>query len=124
MLLDRTYIVIILNLHKVLEAEKGLPDGVDVQTRDMILFGAAGDSILVYNISRFTFKTLHGQDPGQLHQNLIDYITRFSPNVQTSPSQVPVVHRPAQAAQGGGILWQVFDRFCQSTCIRKRLENL
>lgn len=31
----------------VLEAENTLPDGVDDETRDMILFGAAGDKIRV-----------------------------------------------------------------------------
>jgi type I restriction-modification system DNA methylase subunit len=59
----------------VLEAAEGLPAGVDDATRDMILFGAIGGNVKIYNLSRFTFKTLHGQDPGQLHQNLIDYIT-------------------------------------------------
>lgn len=58
----------------VLKAAKGLPEGVDDATRDMILFGAIGGNIRVYNLSRFTFKTLHGQDPGQLHENLIEYI--------------------------------------------------
>jgi type I restriction enzyme M protein len=66
----------------VLAAEKGLPEGIDDETRDMILFGAAGDNIRVYTTSRFTFTSLKGQDPGQLHDNLIDYITRFSPNVR------------------------------------------
>src|SRR5437588_10531804 len=62
----------------VLEAAKGLPEGVDDATRDMILFGAVGGNIRVYNLSRFTFGSLHGQDPGQLHQNLIDYLTKLS----------------------------------------------
>src|SRR5580658_7892024 len=39
----------------VLEAAKGLPEGVDDATRDMILFGAIGGNIKVYNLSRFTF---------------------------------------------------------------------
>src|ERR1041384_7113093 len=45
----------------VLEAAEGLPEGVDDATRDMILFGAIGGNIRVYNLSRFTFKSLHGQ---------------------------------------------------------------
>ena len=36
----------------------------------------------VYNLSRLTFETLRGQDPGHLHQNLVDYITKFSGNVR------------------------------------------
>src|SRR5450432_4251200 len=42
----------------LLAAEKGLPKGIDDETRDMILFGAAGDNIRVYNTSRFTFASL------------------------------------------------------------------
>ncbi len=45
----------------VLEAEKSLPDGVDEPTREMILFGAAGKDLKVYNLSRFTFATVTGQ---------------------------------------------------------------
>jgi type I restriction enzyme M protein len=66
----------------VLEAAKGLPEGLDDATRDMILFGAIGGNIRVYNLSCFTFKTAFAKTPGQLHQNLIDYITKFSPNVR------------------------------------------
>ncbi|MCB1555873.1 MAG: type I restriction-modification system subunit M N-terminal domain-containing protein, partial [Alphaproteobacteria bacterium] len=66
----------------VLEAEKSLSPEADEATRDMILFGAVGGNVKVYNLSRFTFESLKGQDPGQLHQNLIDYITKFSPNVR------------------------------------------
>jgi type I restriction enzyme M protein len=58
----------------VLAAAKALPKGVDEPTRDMILFGAVGGNVKVYNLSRFTFSTLKGQDPGQLHANLVDYI--------------------------------------------------
>ena len=39
----------------VLAAEKKLPIGVDDATRDMILFGAVGGNVKVYNLSRFTF---------------------------------------------------------------------
>ena len=66
----------------VLEAAKGLSEAVDDPTRDMILFAAAGENIKVYNLSAFTFESLKAQDPGQLHDNLIDYITKFSGNVE------------------------------------------
>src|SRR3546814_1402068 len=49
----------------VLAEEKTLPDGVDEATQDMILFGAAGSNLRVYNRSRFTFESLKGQDPAQ-----------------------------------------------------------
>ena len=66
----------------VLAAHKSLPKGVDEETQDMILFGAAGDGIKVYNTSELTFDKLRGQDARQLHANLIDYIRCFSPNVR------------------------------------------
>jgi type I restriction enzyme M protein len=97
----------------VLEAKKTLPDRVDDETRDMILYGAAGDKIRVYNTSRFTFEKLKGQDPGQLHQNLIDYITNFSPNVRDIFLDKFLFTDQLKRLNEGGILWQVFERFCQ-----------
>jgi type I restriction enzyme M protein len=67
----------------VLATAKSLPKGVDEQTRDMILFDSVGGSIKVYNLSNLTFGKLKGQDPGQLHQNLTDYIRKFSPMFET-----------------------------------------
>ena len=84
-----------------------------MQTRDMILFGAVGDSIKVYNLSNLTFEKLKGQDPGQLHQNPIDYITKFSSQRPRYLSRKIPVHRSAQAPQGCGILWNVFERFTE-----------
>src|SRR3984885_3575539 len=55
----------------VLKAAKALPKSVDEATKDMILFGAAGKSLRVYNLSAFTFKSLKSQDAGQPHANLI-----------------------------------------------------
>lgn len=108
----------------VLEAEKSLPDGVDDETRDMILFAAAGENIRTYNTSRFTFKTLHGQDPSQLHQNLIDYITRFSSNVRDIFLDKFLFTDQLKRLKDSGILWQVFDRFCQIDLHPERVSNI
>ena len=56
----------------VLDAVKTLPEDMDDAMRDMILFGVAGGNIKVYNRSRFTFDTLRGQHPRQIHDNLAD----------------------------------------------------
>jgi type I restriction enzyme M protein len=96
----------------VLEAAKNLPAGVDDQTRDMILFDAVGGNVKVYNLSRFTFETLRGQDPGQLHQNLIDYVTSFSPNVRDIFLEKFLFTDQLKRLKEGDILWQVFERFC------------
>ena len=97
----------------VLEAAKGLSEAVDDPTRDMILFAAAGENIKVYNLSAFTFESLKAQDPGQLHDNLIDYITKFSGNVRDIFLDKFLFTEQLKRLNEGGILWQVFDRFTQ-----------
>ena len=108
----------------VLAAEKGLPEGIDDETRDMILFGAAGHNIRVYNTSRFTFTSLKGQDPGQLHDNLIDYITRFSPNVRDIFLDKFRFTESLKRLKDGGILWQVFERFCAIDLHPNQVSNI
>ncbi len=108
----------------VLEAAKGLPEGVDDATRDMILFGAIGGNIKVYNLSRFTFGSLHGQDPGQVHENLIDYITKFSPNVRDIFLDKFLFTDQLKRLKEADILWQVFDRFCQIDLHPDRVSNI
>ena len=108
----------------VLAAEKSLPEGIDDETRDMILFGAAGHNIRVYNTSRFTFTSLKGQDPGQLHDNLIDYITRFSPNVRDIFLDKFRFTESLKRLKDGGILWQVFERFCAIDLHPNQVSNI
>lgn len=108
----------------VLEASKGIPEGADDATRDMILFGAVGGNVRVYNESRFTFETLKGQDPGQLHQNLVDYITKFSPNVRDIFLDKFRFTEQLKRLKEGGILWNVFERFCEIDLHPKTVSNL
>lgn len=108
----------------VLTAKASLQEGLDEQTRDMILFEAAGDHIRVYNTSRFTFNTLHGQDPGQLHQNLIDYVSKFSPNVRDIFLEKFLFTDHLKRLNDSGLLWQVFDRFCQVDLHPDRVSTL
>ncbi len=97
----------------VLDAEAGLPEGVDDATRDMVLFGSVGGDVKVYNLSRFTFEKLKGQDPGQLHANLIDYITKFSTNVRDIFLDKFLFTDQLKRLNDGGILWNVFERFTE-----------
>ena len=107
-----------------LEAAKGLSDAVDDPTRDMILFAAAGENIKVYNLSAFTFESLKAQDPGQLHDNLIDYITKFSGNVRDIFLDKFLFTEQLKRLNEGGILWQVFDRFTQIDLHPERVCNI
>lgn len=108
----------------VLKAVETLPDGVDDATRDMILFGAVGGNVKVYNLSRFTFDTLKGQDPRQLHANLVDYITSFSANVRDIFLDKFLFTDQLKRLKDGEILWPVFERFCQIDLHPDRVSNV
>lgn len=108
----------------VLEAEKSLPESADDATRDMILFGAVGGNVKVYNLSRFTFESLKGQDPGQLHQNLLDYITQFSPNVRDIFLEKFRFTEQLKRLKEKDKLWSVFERFCEVDLHPDAVSNL
>lgn len=108
----------------VLAAAKGLPEGVDDETRDMILFGAAGSNIRVYNLSAFTFERLKAQDPSQIHANLIDYITKFSGNVRDIFLDKFLFIDYLKRLNDFDILWEVFDQFTQIHLHPDRVSNI
>ena len=108
----------------VLAAKESLPLDVDDETRAMILYGAAGDNIRAYNTSRFTFATLKGQDPGQLHENLVNFVTEFSPNVRDIFLDKFRFTEQLKRLKDGGILWQVFERFCSIDLHPDKVSNL
>ena len=90
----------------------------------MILFGAAGDNIRVYNTSAFTFESLKGQDPGQIHTNLVDYVTKFSPNVRDIFLDKFLFTEQLKRLADGKILWQVFERFTEIDLHPSKVSNL
>ena len=108
----------------VLDAEKTIPKGADDATRDMILFGAVGGNVKVYNLSSLTFETLKGQEAGQLHQNLIDYITRFSGNARDIFLEKFLFTDQLKRLNDGGILFQVFQRFCEIDLHPDEVSNI
>jgi len=97
----------------VLNVAKTLHDDLYEDARNQILYDAAGDNIKVYNLSPFTFEKLKGQDPRQLHDNLVDYITRFSGNVRDILLEKFLFTDQLKRLNEGGILWNVFERFCR-----------
>lgn len=108
----------------VLEAAKSLPKGVDDATRDMILFGAVGGNVKVYNLSAFTFDTLKGQDARQLHSNLVDYVTKFSGNVRDIFLDKFLFTDQLKRLNDAGILWQVFERFTEIDLHPDKVTNI
>lgn len=108
----------------VLGMAETLPENVDDATRDMILFGAVGGNVKVYNLSRFTLATLKGQDPGQLHANLVDYITKFSANVRDIFLDKFLFTDQLKRLKEGGILWNVFERFAEIDLHPNSVSNI
>ena len=78
----------------------------------------------VYNLSAFTLKSLKAQDPGQLHDNLIDYITKFSGNVRDIFLDKFLFTEQLKRLNEAGILWQVFDRFTQIDLHPEQVGNI
>lgn len=66
----------------VVDMANFLPEDMDDDARDTLLSGAVGQDIRIYNLSRFTFASLKGQDAKDIQKNLIDYISKFSGNVR------------------------------------------
>ena len=54
----------------VLKLAATLPEDMDDIARDTILYGTVGKGISVYNLSRFTFATLRGQNAGNADRKL------------------------------------------------------
>ena len=96
----------------VLAASRGLPEDMDPHTRDMVLFEAAGRGVGVYNTSPLTFDRLRGQNPGQLHSNLMEYLLAFSPDVRDIFLDRFLFPDQLKRLNDANILWTVFERFC------------
>lgn len=108
----------------VLALADTLPDDMGEEARDEVLSGAAGRNIRLYNKSRFTFATLKGQDPKDIHRNLIDYITNFSPNVRDIFLDKFLFTDQLKRLNDAGLLFRVFDQFTQIDLHPEAISNL
>jgi type I restriction enzyme M protein len=95
----------------MLKAHSSLPSGLDEQTRDMMLFGAIGGGIRVYNTSKLTFAAVKAQNPAQLHDNLVAYITSFSTSVKDVFLDKFLFIDQLKRLNDAAILWKVFEQF-------------
>ncbi|MBA4853467.1 class I SAM-dependent DNA methyltransferase [Emticicia sp. BO119] len=108
----------------VLKAYESLPNGIDDQIKDMMLYGAVGSNLKLYNYSQLTFRKIHGQDPADVHKNLLDYITKFNTSVRDIFLEKFLFTDQLKRLKDGGILWQVFDRFSQIDLHPDRVSNI
>jgi type I restriction enzyme M protein len=108
----------------VLSAAANLPEDIDDETKRMILLGAVGSDIKVYNTSRFTFAKLKQQDPGQLHANLIDYLQGFPTDVQDVFLEKFLFTDQLKRLKDAELLWKVFERFTEIDLHPSKVSNL
>lgn len=108
----------------VVAAYDNLPEGIDDKTKDMMLFGAVGGGLKLYNHSQLTFSKIHGQDPADVHKNLLDYITKFNTSVRDIFLEKFLFTDQLKRLKDGGILWQVFDKFSQIDLHPDRVSNI
>ena len=108
----------------VLDMAKSLPAEMDDAARDAVLFGCVGKDVKVYNTSRFTFATLKGQDPKDIHKNLVDYITKFSANTRDIFLDKFLLTDQLKRLNESGLLWLVFEKFSQIDLHPDAVSNL
>ena len=108
----------------VLDMEKSLPDDIDDEARDTLLSGVVGQNIRLYNLSRFTFASLKGQDAKDIHDNLVNYVTNFSGNVRDIFLDKFLFTDQLKRLNDAGLLYQVFDRFTQIDLHPDAISNI
>ncbi len=108
----------------VIKAAENQSENMDEEMRERELTSIVGPRAKIYNRSHFTFETLRGQDADQLRENLMDYITKFSANARDI--FIDKFGFPAQleALDEAGILYLVFERFCQIDLHPDAISNI
>ena len=97
----------------VLDMAADLPAETDDDMRFQLLAAEAKAGGRLYNDNEMTFAKLRDQDPDQLRQNLIRYISGFSPNVREIFFEKFKFTDELKRLEDAGILYEVFSRFAQ-----------
>lgn len=124
--------VVLRRLDCILEASKPavlamaatLPEDLDEEARETLIAGTVGQDIRIYNLSRFTFATLKSQDAKDIHKNLLDYITKFSPNVRDIFLDKFLFTDQLKRLNDAGLLFRVFDQLTQIDLHPEAISNL
>ncbi len=109
---------------EVVAIARSLPEETDETARAAILTGVADAGGQIYNASAFTLTTLREQDAGQLRRNLVSYLTEFSPNVRDIFIEKFKFTTVLKELDDKGLLWQVFDLFCQIDLHPDKIQNI
>ncbi len=108
----------------VVVENESLPEGVDEQTKDLILFEAVGGDVRVYNTHPLTFAKMRDQDAKDLRKNLIAYISSFSSKVRDIFLDKFLITEQLKRLDEAGTLFQVFERFAEIDLHPKAVSNL
>jgi type I restriction enzyme M protein len=102
----------------ILKAYASLPQGIDEQTRNMMLYAAASSqfgshsrNLLVYNTSQLDFSRIRSQSPSHVHDNLVAYIREFSDSVRDVFLDKFLFTDQLKRLNEAAILWKVFEQF-------------
>lgn len=106
-----------------IEMAATLPEGIDEDTRDLLLFDVA-QAGKVYNLSPLTFAAIKGQNPAQLHDNLVAYITGFSANMRDIFIDKFKFLEQLKELKDHDILWDVFESFTTVDLAPGTVSNL
>ena len=98
-----------------LAAYASLPEGIDEQTRAMMMEEAIGRGIRVYNKSPLTFAKIRSQNPADVHKqsSLTSPTSRIQSAMLSSTSSSSPTH--LRRLNEAAILWKVFEQFATST---------
>lgn len=100
-----------------------LPEGIDEDTRDLLLFDVAKAG-KVYNLSPLTFARIKGQNAADLHDNLVAYITGFSGNMRDIFIDKFKFLEQLKELKDHDILWDVFELFTKVDLSPAEVSNL
>lgn len=106
-----------------IEMANTLPEGIDEDTRDLLLFDVAKAG-KVYNLSPLNFARIKGQNPTDLHDNLIAYITGFSANMRDIFIDKFKFLEQLKELKDHDILWEVFEQFTDVDLSPNEVSNL
>lgn len=106
-----------------IETSRALPEGIDEDTRDLLLFDVAKAG-KVYNLSPLTFARIKGQSAADLHDNLVAYITGFSANMGDIFIDKFKFLEQIKELKDHDILWDVFERFTNVDLSPAEVSNL
>ena len=106
-----------------IELAATLPDEIDEATRDLLLFDVAKAG-KVYNLSPLTFARIKGQNPADLQNNLVAYITSFSPSMRDIFIDKFKFLEQLKELKDHDILWPVFERFTDVDLSPSKVSNL